>query len=283
MPFPQLKHQIHQSDSGQIHYWLSQNVNPHLPWLVWLPGLTADHRLFLPQLEYFQTQANLFVWDPPAHGKSKPYDLTEFTVDGLSRRLHEILQISGIEKPILAGLSYGGYVAQGYLQNYPQTVSGVIFIDSAPLQKQYFKCWELWTLANMTTLLKLMPWRLLVKSGVDSAAVTPAGRKLMLAWMEEAEPKAYIALSGQGYRALGAAIRQNLPYEINVPALIICGESDKAGSAKPLNGKWAAAEKLPIVWIPDAGHLSTIDNPNAVNAAIRAFLENRTMRPSIVD
>lgn len=273
MQLPRLKHRIHQSRAGQIHYWLSEEINSRLPWLVWLPGLTADHRLFLPQLEYFQDQANLLVWDPPAHGKSKPYDLAEFTVDGLARRLHDILQAEGIEKPILVGLSYGGYVAQGYLHNYPQAADGVIIMDSAPLKKQYFKRYELWALANTHTLLKLMPWRLLVKSAVKAAACTVAGQKLMRTWMEETDRQAYIALTVQGYKALGDAINLDLPYEINVSALIICGELDKAGTAKTLNKKWAATEKLPIVWVPKAGHLSTIDNPDAVNTAISEFLK----------
>lgn len=273
MHLPRLKHRIHQSRAGQIHYWISEEINLRLPWLVWLPGLTADHRLFLPQLLHFQKQANMLVWDPPAHGKSKPYDLAEFTVDGLSHRLHDILHAEGIEKPILAGLSYGGYVAQGYLHNYPQAADGVIIMDSAPLKKPYFKRWELWALAHTGTLFKLIPWRLLVESGVRSAACTPAGQKLMRIWMEETSREAYIALAVQGYKALGEAINLDLPYKINVPALIICGELDKAGTAKTLNKKWAATEKLPIVWVPNAGHLSTIDNPDAVNTAINEFLK----------
>jgi len=31
---------------GQIHYWLSENLDPDAVTLVFLPGLTADHRLF---------------------------------------------------------------------------------------------------------------------------------------------------------------------------------------------------------------------------------------------
>lgn len=41
------------------------------PWLVFLPGLTADHRLFEKQVEHFIDKAPLFVWDPPSHGESR--------------------------------------------------------------------------------------------------------------------------------------------------------------------------------------------------------------------
>lgn len=79
--------------------------------------------------------------------------------------------------------------------------------------------------------------------------------------------------AGQDYRALGNAIKLDLPYKICVPALIICDEQDKAGPAKTLSKKWAITEKLPIVWISKAGHLSTINNPVDVNTAINDFLK----------
>lgn len=31
--------------------------------LLFLPGLTADHRLFEKQIEYFEPKCNVFVWD----------------------------------------------------------------------------------------------------------------------------------------------------------------------------------------------------------------------------
>ncbi|WP_456112282.1 alpha/beta fold hydrolase, partial [Roseburia inulinivorans] len=41
--------------------------------LVFLPGLTADHRLFEKQIEYFENKQNVFVWDAPSHALSRPF------------------------------------------------------------------------------------------------------------------------------------------------------------------------------------------------------------------
>ena len=35
--------------------------------LVFLAGLTADHRLFDKQVAYFDGKYNIIVWDAPAH------------------------------------------------------------------------------------------------------------------------------------------------------------------------------------------------------------------------
>ena len=36
--------------------------------LIFLPGLTTDHRLFDKQIEYFKNKFRVFVWDTPGHG-----------------------------------------------------------------------------------------------------------------------------------------------------------------------------------------------------------------------
>ena len=57
---------IFETSCGAIHYWLNI-VDYDGPTLVFLPGLTADHRLFDKQIEYFEGKYNVFVWDAPGH------------------------------------------------------------------------------------------------------------------------------------------------------------------------------------------------------------------------
>ena len=39
---------------GTIHYWISEPAKERMVTLIFLPGLTADHRLFDPQIAYFE-------------------------------------------------------------------------------------------------------------------------------------------------------------------------------------------------------------------------------------
>jgi pimeloyl-ACP methyl ester carboxylesterase len=43
---------------------------------VFLPGLTADHRLFDKQVAYFEGKNNVLVWDAPGHAASWPFSFT---------------------------------------------------------------------------------------------------------------------------------------------------------------------------------------------------------------
>ena len=59
---------------GRIVYWRNAH-RPGRPDLVFLPGLTADHRLFDKQIAFFEESFNVLVWDAPGHGLSRPFDL----------------------------------------------------------------------------------------------------------------------------------------------------------------------------------------------------------------
>ena len=61
-----MKERTSQTRCGTIHYWASVS-NPDAITLVFLPGLTADHRLFDKQIQYFENRYNVIVWDAPAH------------------------------------------------------------------------------------------------------------------------------------------------------------------------------------------------------------------------
>ena len=62
---------IFETALGPIHYWLNL-VSPDENTLVFLPGLTADHRLFDKQIGYFEGKFNVFVWDARGTGPPGP-------------------------------------------------------------------------------------------------------------------------------------------------------------------------------------------------------------------
>ena len=64
-----MKEKTHHTRCGTIHYWASV-PNQDAITLVFLPGLTADHRLFDKQIQYFEDKYNVIVWDAPAHASS---------------------------------------------------------------------------------------------------------------------------------------------------------------------------------------------------------------------
>ncbi len=255
---------------GTISYWVNEGVESEFT-LIFLPGLTADHRLFDKQVEYFKDKCRVLVWDAPGHGLSRPFEL-DFPLNYKARWVREIVAIEKISRPVLVGQSMGGYVAQCYMQLFPKDIAGFISIDSAPLKRKYVTGAEIWMLRNCEWIYRLFPWKLLVNAGADGCARTEYGRTLMRDMMLSYDKDYYCRLAGHGYRMLADAMAADLPYEISCPALLVCGEKDRAASTKRYNKTWSVAENLPIYWVPDAGHNSNADCPESVNSKIEEFL-----------
>lgn len=257
---------------GTIHYWIHM-IAADSATLVFLPGLTADHRLFEKQIEYFNNQWNVLVWDAPAHGASWPFQF-DFDLMDKAKWLNGIFEQENITKPVIVGQSMGGYVGQAYAELYPQSLKGFVSIDSAPLQRKYVTGIEIWLLKRMEPVYRYYPWKSLLKSGTRGVAVSEYGRKLMYEIMMtyDGDKKRYAQIAGHGFRILANAMEMDLPYEIKCPALLICGEKDHAGSCIRYNKAWHRSTNIPLKWIKDAGHNSNTDQPEVVNRLIEELL-----------
>lgn len=258
---------------GTIHYWISEQIDKERETLVFLPGLTADHRLFEKQIAYFEGKENIFVWDAPGHAASWPFAL-DFTLMDKAKWLNEIMETEGIIKPIIIGQSMGGYVGQAYAEQFPEKLKGFISIDSAPLQRQYVTGIEIWLLKRMEPVYRHYPWKSLLKAGSNGVATSAYGRALMydIMMVYDGDQERYAKLAGHGFRILAEAMEADLPYRIACPALLICGEKDQAGSCIRYNKAWHKNTGIRLEWIQGAGHNSNTDAPERVNQLIEELV-----------
>lgn len=264
---------IHKTPCGNIHYWINI-IDPQVVTLIFLPGLTADHRLFDKQIEYFENKYNVFVWDAPGHAASWPFQF-DFNLMDKAKWLNEILEQEKIRRPVIVGQSMGGYVGQTYAELFPEKIKGFVSIDSAPLQRKYVTGIEIWLLKKMEPVYFYYPWKWLLKSGTNSVAISEYGRKLMyeIMMVYDGDKKRYAKISGHGFRMLAEAMEKDLSYSIHCPALLICGKKDMAGSCIRYNKAWHKHTQIPLEWIKDAGHNSNTDRPEIVNELIENLVK----------
>ena len=244
--------------------------------LIFLPGLTADHRLFDKQIEYFKDKYRVLVWDAPGHASSYPFKLN-FSLFDMAKWLDGIFVKERIKNPILIGQSMGGYVGQVYAQLFPEKLKGLVTIDSPSLQRNYYTAMELWLLKNMEAIYRIYPWKSLLKSGSKSVSTTNYGRKLMYDMMMvyDGDQERYARLAGYGYKIFSEAVEKNLSYEVKCPQLVICGKEDRAGSCRRYLKAYERNTGKSVQWIDKAGHNSNTDQPDIVNRLIDEFLDNK--------
>lgn len=259
---------------GEIHYWVNNTGVHSRPQLVFLPGLTADHRLFEKQLAFFEGRYPVFVWDAPGHASSWPFQL-DFNLMDKAKWLEEILTLENFDQPVIIGQSMGGYVGQAYAQLFPEKLKGFVAIDSAPLQREYVTAAEIWLLKRMEPVYFYFPWKFLLKAGTEGVATSGYGRKLMreIMMVYDGDQARYARISGHGFRMLAEAMEADLPYALKCPALLICGEKDHAGSCIRYNKAWHRKTGIPIRWIKGAGHNSNTDAPKRINRLLEKFVQ----------
>ena len=68
------------TDSGVVRYWVDATAGADAPWLVFLPGLTADHTLFDAQMEHFDASFDAAFEDGADLDIDMIYSKNKFTV-----------------------------------------------------------------------------------------------------------------------------------------------------------------------------------------------------------
>lgn len=256
---------------GKIRYWTTKTENSKET-LVFLHGLTADHRLFDRQINFFKSRFNTLVWDAPGHAASRPFELN-VTLEDEARLLDEILTKEGISHPIIIGQSIGGYLGQVYAQIFPNKMKGFIAIDSGPLQRKYTPKIVTWGLRNIGKLYPICPWSVFLECTPPAVATTKVGRALMHTMLKDyaEDPTYFKKLAAHGYGMIGGAIDNDLEYKISCPTLLICGTKDLI-PMRNYNASWSKKSNIKLEWVESAGHNSNTDRPGIVNVLIEEFI-----------
>ncbi len=254
------------SERGTTYYWVSDAESEIA--LVFLPGLTADHRLFEQQTSFFKDKYKLIVWDCPCHGKSRPY--SEFSYSNITAELDCILNTESVEKALFIGQSLGGMIAQFYIDSHPQRVVGFVSIDSAPFGDYYSKSDMFW-LSQLEWMCKMFPDKTLRKSMAKMCGTTELAQNRMLEMLSEYSKNELCRLM---YIGEAAFIPENKEVSLPCDCLLLLGDKDYVGKVASYNKEWAKNTGYPLYIIKGAAHNSNDDCPDEVNELILGFVRN---------
>lgn len=228
------------------------------PQLVLLPALLCDQELW-------------------AHQAKSLTDLAEITVPDLTKAdtMKEIARSVLANAPAkfsLAGLSMGGYVAQEIMRQAPERVNRLALVDTSPYadtpeqterRRNFIEMTRHGQFKGVTTRLLPMyihPDRLQDKELIDTIQGMSArvGKEAFLRQQNA------IITRPDGLNDLN---------KITCPTLIMCGRQD---TLSPLAVHEEMADRIStakLVVIEDCGHLSTLERPYAVTAALRYWMQ----------
>ena len=242
------------------------------PPLLFVHGFPLDHTSWQPQLEAFSTQARVIVPDLRGFGRS---DVTpgKVTMERFADDLAELLDALQVEEPVtLCGLSMGGYIAWQFWLRHRSRLGRLILCDTRSAADSPEAAVGRRQNADRVLQHGVRPLAEAMLTKLFAPA-TAAQHPELVSQIQQvmcASPVEGVAAALRGM-AERPDMTSRLP-EIDLPALIICGALD--GISPPVEMR-EMADTMPhatYVEIPHAGHLAPLENPAAVNAAMRAWL-----------
>jgi pimeloyl-ACP methyl ester carboxylesterase len=240
------------------------------PVLVLIHGFPLDREMWRPQVAALSGAARVVAVDLPGFGGSAP---ARFTVDSAADHVAARLDADGIPgRVIVGGLSMGGYVALAFARRHPDRLAGLILADtrSGPDDDAGKKARdEMIALARgkgtAGVVETMLPKLLAEATRGGRPEVAEEVRRIALRQPAEAVVYALEALRDRPDAGPGLG-------NVAAPTLILVGEHDAITPRTTAEAIAARVYGSEVVTIPGAGHLSNLENPDAFNAAVLAFL-----------
>lgn len=95
-------------------------------------GPGYDHSGFKPAFSRLADIAQIVYYDHRGHGRSDRRPREEWTLDTFADDVVRLCDALGIVRPIVLGQSFGGFVAQRYIERHPAHASKVILSSTSP-------------------------------------------------------------------------------------------------------------------------------------------------------
>ena len=239
--------------------------------IVFVHGYPFDHRMWDYQIEVLSENYKCVTYDIRGLGKSPESD-GQFTMESFVDDLESVLIELGIVKPVLCGLSMGGYISLRAVERMENKFRALTLCDtksSADDNEGRLK-------------------RAAALKQINSGAFDPFIETFVLNCFGEK----FVSENNADYRKIVERSKKNTPLgvkgcllamagrtdttnhlsKIKLPALIIAGSEDKLtppSVMKPMSDQIPSSK---FVTVEGAGHMTPIENPKEVYKSIKDFL-----------
>jgi 3-oxoadipate enol-lactonase len=235
-------------------------------------SLACSQVMWWPQLELLETHFQVLRYDTRGHGQTGAppgaYTLEQLVADAIG-----MLDALKLDQVNWVGLSMGGMVGQGIALGHPDRLSSLVLADTAaiiPAEAQ--PVWQERIDAA-------------VNGGMQAVAESTLERWFTPVYLKQNRPEVdrirqqILATPVAGYVGCSEAIRRlNYLERLNAlkaRTLIMVGADDPGTPVAASEAMNAQIKNSKLVVIPQAAHLSNIEQADVFNDQLMAFLQDR--------
>lgn len=232
-----------------------------MPNLVLLPGLACDERLW---------EAQLPALPPAFQARVSDAQTRHDTIEGMAAAV--LREHAG--PLVLCGASMGGMVAMEAARQAPGRIAGLALLGTSARPEtpdmftlregaiEYFECGELREVIEPNVYFAFHPAQavdeVLVQRYLDIVLGAGATQLIRQNRAVMRRPDA----------------RTHLP-SLGAPVLLMCGDKDRLAPPECTREMASLLPQAEVVWVPECGHMLTMEKPEVVNAALNAWLSKQ--------
>jgi 3-oxoadipate enol-lactonase len=239
--------------------------------IIFVHGFPYDHTMWKAQVDEFSRNYFCTAYDIRGLGESPTGD-GQFTMESFVDDLEAIITKLKLNKPILCGLSMGGYIGLRALERFEEKFSAAILCDTRPeADSNEGKLKRAAAIKRINTE-GLVPFTKDFITNCYGNYYKQNSKDDFEKRIAKSSTFDAIGLKGSLLAMLGRNDTTEYLSKIKIPSLVICGEHD---ALTPPPVMEAMAEKIngaDFIVIKNSGHMSPIENPEEVNKAIQGFL-----------
>jgi len=239
--------------------------------IIFVHGFPFDHYMWEKQIKELNDDHYCIAYDIRGLGQSAAGD-GQLTIESFVDDLENILNVLKLDKPILCGLSMGGYISLRTVERIEERFRALILCDTKSLADD-----------NEGKLKRAAAVKLINDEGVENFVnqFVPNcfSDSFMAGYKNEFEKvltRSRLSSPGgvKGCLLAMAGRTDTTHYlpEINIPVLLICGREDKLTPPDVMKPMSEKIKDSKILIVESAGHMTPIEKPEIVNKEILRFL-----------
>lgn len=240
--------------------------------ILFVHGYPYDHKMWDYQVNELSKEYYCVTYDIRGLGESPESD-GQYTLESFVDDLEGIIDELSLEKPVLCGLSMGGYISLRAVERMENKLSALILCDTKSMADD-----------NQGKLKRAAGIKEINGPGKGNFVEQFVKNCFAEKFIKENE-QAYLEVLNRSKQNSSAGLKgcllamaartdttSYLP-KISIPTLLICGKEDKL---TPPDGMKKMADQIKnskFVEVEEAAHMTPIEKPEMVTVAIKKFIE----------
>lgn len=241
--------------------------------IIFIHGFPYDHNMWQRQINFLSDKYFCVSYDIRGFGESINFD-GQHTMEMFVDDLETIIDELRLNKPVVCGLSMGGYIALRALEKFQHRFSAAILSNTRSQADD-----------NQGKLKRALAIKRINSEG-HKYFIAEFITNCFGAYFKENHNDEFqsiiqhsqnfdpIGIKGALLALLSRTDTSSFLEKIEIPVLLIAGKLDNITPPSVMLDMYHKIKKAEYVEIQNSGHLAPIENPDEVNSSIIKFLKN---------